>query len=240
MNNDKELVQGGHVMAVDFNDRVYPEMPNPTNNDVFDPMFQRIWQIVKTWDVNVPEYYKGYCGANGSHVKLLLDAITPAHNDFHERVLRIVEELVGLNPKEDSKDGDLLTVLSHALVRYENKYYPITDLEKDSAGDSLMPNEFWDMRIKKIMERTPWPNSLSTYLAFKQLQHEIEYTFQIKNGGTSDQLTRPSQFVPVYQCRLKGVQANWSEVTQEQIAKYKTKPSYYEKLEFRTLYRGWE
>jgi hypothetical protein len=52
------------------------EMPNPTketlNNDVF---FEAIWQCIKSWDINVPEYYQGYCGANGSHVQLILNAL---------------------------------------------------------------------------------------------------------------------------------------------------------------------
>ena len=54
----------------------YKEMPNPTPEEVeSDPLFQAIWEVVKSWDVNVPEYYSGYCGANGSHVALILNAI---------------------------------------------------------------------------------------------------------------------------------------------------------------------
>ncbi len=50
-------------------------MPNPTEADLVDPIFEAIWQTIKSWDVNTPEYYVGYCGANGSHVKLFLDAL---------------------------------------------------------------------------------------------------------------------------------------------------------------------
>ena len=50
-------------------------MPNPTEGDLQDPLFNAIWQTTKTWDVNVPEYYFGYCGMNGSHVMLILNAI---------------------------------------------------------------------------------------------------------------------------------------------------------------------
>jgi hypothetical protein len=52
-----------------------PPMPNPTERDLQNSTFEAIWQVIKTWEVNVPEYYVGYCGANGSHVKLILDAI---------------------------------------------------------------------------------------------------------------------------------------------------------------------
>jgi hypothetical protein len=56
--------------------RIYKEMPNPTPEQVKnDPAFQAIWQVIKTWDVNAPEYYFGYCGANGSHVALILNAL---------------------------------------------------------------------------------------------------------------------------------------------------------------------
>ncbi len=55
-----------------------PPMPNLTEEDLNDPIFEAIWQTIKTWDVNVPEHYHGYCGANGSHVKLILDALKRA------------------------------------------------------------------------------------------------------------------------------------------------------------------
>lgn len=52
------------------------DMPNPTAEDLqYDPQFEAIWQVIKSWDVNVPEYYYGYCGANGSHVMLILNAL---------------------------------------------------------------------------------------------------------------------------------------------------------------------
>ncbi len=51
------------------------EMPNPTDEELASPEFEAIWQLIKSWDVNVPTHYEGYCGANGSHVKMILDAI---------------------------------------------------------------------------------------------------------------------------------------------------------------------
>ena len=53
------------------------QMPNPTADELCDPVFDAIWEVIKKWDVNVPQYYAGYCGANGSHVKLILDAVKP-------------------------------------------------------------------------------------------------------------------------------------------------------------------
>lgn len=51
------------------------KMPNPSEADLVDPLFEAIWQATKTWDVNVPAHYVGYCGMNGSHVMLILNAI---------------------------------------------------------------------------------------------------------------------------------------------------------------------
>jgi hypothetical protein len=46
-----------------------PEMLNG------DPLFDAIWDTIKTWDVNVPDVYSGYCGANGNHVRAIYDAV---------------------------------------------------------------------------------------------------------------------------------------------------------------------
>lgn len=54
------------------------DMPNPTPEQMESPEFQAIWQTIKSWDVNVPEFYDGYCGANGSHVVLILNALEAA------------------------------------------------------------------------------------------------------------------------------------------------------------------
>lgn len=50
-------------------------MPNPDEHDLSDSLFEAIWQVTKTLDVNAPEYYVGYCGMNGSHVMLILNAV---------------------------------------------------------------------------------------------------------------------------------------------------------------------
>ncbi len=55
------------------------KMPSPTGSDLADPLFNAIWNTCKTWDVNAPEYYVGYCGLNGSHVMLIVNAIRAAN-----------------------------------------------------------------------------------------------------------------------------------------------------------------
>lgn len=70
------------------------DMPNPSAVEIASPLFNALWDVMKTWDVNVPEYYEGYCSFNGSHAKLILDAVKhfaaqpvqgePRHDDWIE------------------------------------------------------------------------------------------------------------------------------------------------------------
>lgn len=48
---------------------------DPTKAELQSPEFEAIWQTIKTWDINVPSAYKGYCGATGNHVAAILDAL---------------------------------------------------------------------------------------------------------------------------------------------------------------------
>jgi hypothetical protein len=65
------------------NDIVRKEMPNPTPEEMASPQFEAIWNIIKTWDINVPDYYRGYSGGNGSHVKLILDELKVVMRDHN-------------------------------------------------------------------------------------------------------------------------------------------------------------
>lgn len=49
--------------------------PDPTPEMLDDPTFNAIWNVIKTWDINVPAVYVGYCGATGNHVRAILDAL---------------------------------------------------------------------------------------------------------------------------------------------------------------------
>lgn len=51
------------------------EWRDPTPEELEDPQFNAIWNVIKTWDINVPEAYNGYCGATGNHVVAILDAL---------------------------------------------------------------------------------------------------------------------------------------------------------------------
>lgn len=42
---------------------------------ILSPEFSAIWDEIKTWDVNIPTEYGGYCGATGTHVYAILKAL---------------------------------------------------------------------------------------------------------------------------------------------------------------------
>ena len=56
----------------------YIPWPDPSPEMLEDPKFEAIWQCIKSWDINVPEAYSGYCGATGNHVRAILDALRRA------------------------------------------------------------------------------------------------------------------------------------------------------------------
>ena len=66
------------LKVVEFISRDLPNLPNPTEDDFSDPAFEAIWIAIKDWDINTP-HYEGYCGGNGSHVKLILEALREAN-----------------------------------------------------------------------------------------------------------------------------------------------------------------
>lgn len=51
------------------------EWRDPTQADLDAPLFEAIWQAIRTWDVNVPGQYVGYCGATGNHAVAILDKV---------------------------------------------------------------------------------------------------------------------------------------------------------------------
>jgi hypothetical protein len=58
--------------------------PDPTPEQLNTLWFNRIWDAIKTWDINVPEAYEGYCGATGNHVVHILNAITADHKKYFD------------------------------------------------------------------------------------------------------------------------------------------------------------
>jgi len=59
----------------------YEPIPNPTELDLQNPIFESIFQVIKDWDIKIPKYYYGAASGNGSHVKLIMDSLIPVMRD---------------------------------------------------------------------------------------------------------------------------------------------------------------
>lgn len=69
------------LMALEANPGAKAPWPDPTPEMLEDPIFNAIWHTIKTWDINVPAQYAGYCGATGNHARAIYDAVIsePSH-----------------------------------------------------------------------------------------------------------------------------------------------------------------
>ncbi len=73
-----QIDEGGLLMPEDKPAQAPAEeatWPDPTPEMLRTPEFEAIWQTIKTWDINVPAAYGGYCGATGNHVRAIMDAL---------------------------------------------------------------------------------------------------------------------------------------------------------------------
>ena len=66
-------------------------LPSPSREEINSPEFEAIFQLIKNWDIQVPEQdIKGYSSGNGSHVKLILDVLKPVlRNNKIDTILEI-------------------------------------------------------------------------------------------------------------------------------------------------------
>lgn len=64
-----------------FTDQQKADWPDPTPEMLADPVYDAIWNVIKTWDVNVPGVYSGYCGPTGNHARKIYDAIKKVELD---------------------------------------------------------------------------------------------------------------------------------------------------------------
>ena len=62
--------------------------PDPPPAVLDDPVFEAVWQCIKTWDINVPGAYVGYMGATGNHAWAIVDVVART----------IIDKLAGSDP----------------------------------------------------------------------------------------------------------------------------------------------
>lgn len=119
-----------------------PPMPDPTPEQVNDPVFLAIWNVIKSWDVNVPEHYFGYCGATGSHVMLIFNALNSVQIDPDTAITAFM----GWLTSRDEVSGP-----------FSSRHSPEVELLKQfcEAQGWHASNERFHQQIKLLKERYP-------------------------------------------------------------------------------------
>jgi hypothetical protein len=51
---------------------------DPTPEQLSSPEFEAVWREIKSWDVNAPKEYEGYCHSTGNHAAAVLNALDRA------------------------------------------------------------------------------------------------------------------------------------------------------------------
>lgn len=91
------------------------EPSDPTPKELASPLFEAIWQTIKTWDINAP-WYSGYCGATGNHAAVILRALTTAVSGSPQVEAGTVEVLAREIGSTELY-GDTMTNLEYVLRR---------------------------------------------------------------------------------------------------------------------------
>lgn len=71
--------------------------PEPTKKQLSSPEFDAIWNVIKTWNICVPEVngHGMYTSATGNHVRAILDVFPqPSREETAVRTLRTLGEVL--------------------------------------------------------------------------------------------------------------------------------------------------
>lgn len=80
---------------------------DPVPEMITNPVFEAIWQVIKTWDIAVPDAYSGYCGATGTHVIAIMDALpAPVSNSVEKAARAHIDDIVSyVASKQDEAES---------------------------------------------------------------------------------------------------------------------------------------
>jgi hypothetical protein len=63
---------------------------DPTPDMQTDALWNAIWNEIKTWDINVPTEYQGYCGATGNHATAIYLAV---REHIERQITQVAEQI---------------------------------------------------------------------------------------------------------------------------------------------------
>ncbi len=90
------------------------DLPDPSPEELKDPLFNVIWEAIKTWDINVGD---GYTGCMGSHAKQMCDSVTNAIA-VDGSILSAIKSIIdtwGINTKEKTSKVDNIRSVLYAV-----------------------------------------------------------------------------------------------------------------------------
>jgi hypothetical protein len=96
---------------------------NPKPEEMNTPLFECIWQAIKSWDINVPSEYGGYMGATGNHVCAIMDAVADAGQGGREQLARWMISH-SFTTGHGDKFADLLNELSWQVAELRARREP--------------------------------------------------------------------------------------------------------------------
>lgn len=98
------------------------EWPDPTSDELKNPVFEAIWQAIKTWDINVPGAYAGYMGATGNHAAAILRGISPVLKAAYERGVKEAGQaiVIDANREKEQARADALEEAAKIALEYSD------------------------------------------------------------------------------------------------------------------------
>jgi hypothetical protein len=68
------------------------DWPDPTEEQLNSYRFNKIWEVIKDWDIAVPTAYNGYCGATGNHVVAIMNALEIKPETEEKELVDFIEQ----------------------------------------------------------------------------------------------------------------------------------------------------
>lgn len=95
---------------------------DPPDDVLKTPLFEAIWQAIKTWDINVPGAYGGYCGATGNHVYAIyraVEALAPPDARPLDNYERSMQERIAMLERMVQRDAGILLEYDEQVAALE-------------------------------------------------------------------------------------------------------------------------
>ena len=85
-------------------------------SEITSPEFDAVWNLIKSWEIKIPEINENIYQSNGAHVRLILDVIKNSRpNSVRQIVKKLKYKSLGNNAKEVLID-QLYEMLNNKII----------------------------------------------------------------------------------------------------------------------------